>query len=317
MHRHADGTRTASGDGRYRIVGLLGAGGMGIVYLAYDLRLQRDVALKVARKTAADGPGAFRQLEREAAAMVRATGPQVCSVYDLTEWDGRPCLVMERLVGCTLEARIASGAMATPDLFAIAEQIARGLEAVHRADLIHQDIKPSNVFVTTTGQVKLLDFGLAEPRNAAPGDRASGLRAARESVRGTASYMAPERILRHPVDQRSDLFSLGAIIYEMATGRQPFAGASSAETLFNVLDSTPPAIRTGTSGRPAAIGQLVRRLLAKSPERRYVSASAVRRDLVTMRTDQSTPVRRKGVQRQFTTRGVHDASKNHVHTRWQ
>ena len=317
MYRHTDGTRTAGGDGRYRIVEPLGAGGMGIVYLAFDLRLQRDVALKVARKTAADGPGVFRQLEREAAAMVRATGPQVCSVYDLTEFDGRPCLVMERLVGCTLEALIAGGAMATLELLAIAEQLARGLDAVHRAGLIHLDIKPSNVFVTTTGQVKLLDFGLAEPRIAAAGDRASGLRAARESVRGTASYMAPERILRQPVDQRSDLFSLGAIVYEMATGRQPFAGASSAEALFNVLDSTPPAIRTGHIGPAGRDRPAVRRLLAKSPERRYVSAAAVRKDLVAMRTDQSTPVRRKGIQRQFSTRGIHDASKNHVLTRCQ
>jgi serine/threonine protein kinase len=315
MQRQTNGPGALSCEGRYRIVGQLGVGGMGIVYLASDLRLDREVAVKVVRKDRADGPGAFRQLEREAAAMVRANGPHVCSVYDLTEWDGRPCLVIERLVGDTLEARIASGRVETMELLDIAEQLAEALEAVHRVGLIHQDIKPSNVFVTTTGLIKLLDFGLAEACGVAPNDTAFGHRSARHSVLGTANYIAPERILRRPVDHRSDLFSLGAVIYEMTTGRQPFAGASSAEALFNVLDSTPPPIRTVTSGRPVAIGRLVRKLLEKSPERRYRSAAGVRRDLADMRTGESMPRPRKNAQRRFTIGGINDAAKNRDHAR--
>ena len=204
MQGHTNRPRALGTAGRYRIVGQLGAGGMGIVYQAIDMRLHRRVALKIVRKDRAEGPGAMRQLEREAAAMVRANDPRVCSVYDLTEWDGFPCLVMERLAGQTLQARMAAGRIETDELLDIAQQIAQALEAVHRVGLIHQDIKPANVFVTNTGLVKLLDFGLAEASDVSPSDRLSVHRTARHSVLGTTNYIAPERILRRPVDHRSD-----------------------------------------------------------------------------------------------------------------
>src|SRR5262245_46671786 len=202
--------------GRYKIVGLLGAGGMGTVYDAVDTRLGRAVAIKVPRMDRVECPSGLQQLRREVASMIRASGPRVCQVHDLFQWSGRPCVVLERLVGSTLQARMAAGRLPNDELLDVAEQLADALEDIHRAGLIHQDIKPANVFVTAAGVVKLLDFGLAEVSDPARARTEAGMRQGRPSVLGTTSYIAPERILRRPVDLRSDLFSLGAVLYEMA-----------------------------------------------------------------------------------------------------
>ena len=289
---------------------------MGIVYDAFDERLQRPVALKVGRHGAADSRDAFRQLEREAAAMARVSSPRVCAVYDLADYGGRPFLVMERLRGWTLRARMADGPIAALEVVDIAHQIAQALEAVHQAGLVHQDIKPSNVFVTDDGTIKLLDFGLAESCAAAPADPAPGRLPIRTSVVGTTNYIAPERILRRPVDYRSDLFSLGAVIYEMATGKQPFAGASSAEALFNVLDKTPAPIRAqATGGLP--LDPLVRKLLAKKPQQRCASAAEVREELAALRAGARIQTPHTKVQRRSIMRGMHHVVDNHDRAQWQ
>jgi serine/threonine-protein kinase len=266
MHQH-----------RYRIRRCLGAGGMGIVYEAVDLRLKRLVAIKMARHTMRKAD-ALQQLDHEAAAMARVAGPHGCAVYDVTDWDGRPCLIMEHLQGSTLQARIAAGPLTAAEGLAIARQLAAALSAVHHAGLVHCDVKPSNVFIAGRGVVKLIDFGLAEAWPA-KADKTPARGSGATSILGTSNYIAPERILRQGVDCRTDLFSLGAVIYEMTAGRPPFTGDSPAEVLFNVLQATPARLDDRRSGRAAAVAPVVRKLLAKSPANRFPSAAAVEQAL--------------------------------------
>jgi serine/threonine protein kinase len=286
---------------------------MGVVYEAIDVRSCRRVALKVLRQGRTDPTSAYRALEREAVAMMRVGGSRVCRVHDLTECDGQPCLVMERLVGCTLQARLAAGTMGVRTAIDTATQIAAALETIHRAGLMHQDIKPANVFITESGRIKILDFGLATPADEPAGDH-DACRRVHQDVLGTASYIAPERILRAPVDQRSDLFSLGTVIYEMAFGRSPVAAASPAEALFNVLESDPPPVATLRSTAAIAVDRLARILLDKNPARRCQSASEVPRALTRMQTDRPQRARSTTVDRPLHTRGTSHVSVHaHVH----
>ena len=263
---------------RYWIVQRLGSGGLGVVYEAIDARPSGRVALKVLRQGRSDPASARNALEREAAAMTRAAGPGVCRAYGVSECCGQPCLVMERLVGCTLQARLAARRMHMRSAIAMAAQIAAALQTIHRAGVIHSDIKPANVFITERGRIKILDFGLATTTDAPAAGSGAG-RAAAHDVLGTASYIAPERILGATVDERSDLFSLGAVLYEMAFGRSPFAAATPAEVIFNVLENDPPSAPM-QSGGAVAFERLVRILLDKNPARRCRSAAEVRRALV-------------------------------------
>jgi serine/threonine protein kinase len=303
--------------GRYRITGQLGMGGMGVVLAALDTWQQRRVALKFARTPLHGRSTGLRQLTREAKAQALPNDIRVCSIYDVTTCDGLPCLVMERLVGCTLEARIEAGPIGNSELVNIAVQLAEALAAVHRVGLVHQDIKPANVFVTRTGLIKLLDFGLAASPGTSSEDAASKKRTAKSAVLGTANYIAPERILRRPVDPRSDLFSLGAVIYEMATGRPPFAGASSADVIFNVLDKNPQSIHAAAPGRPIALARLVRKLLAKEPGCRYQSAPAVRKALLGIRAGQPASLEHRAVSQSVFMRGIHHGPNDDRRARLQ
>ena len=267
---------------RFWVVARLGSGGMGVIYDAIDLRTRRRVALKVLRR-GTDPASARRALEHEAAAMMLARGPRVCRTYGLAECDGQPCLVMERLIGCTLQARLAVAPMDVDTAIDIGVQIAAALQTIDRAGLVHCDIKPANVFITDTGRMKILDFGLAMPLHADDAGRHARCRAERE-VLGTASYISPERILRAPIDHRSDLFSFGAVLYEMTFGRSPFAGASPADTLFRVLESDPPPAAAARQTPAAAVDALARLLLKKNPARRCQSAADARRALSHMQT---------------------------------
>jgi serine/threonine protein kinase len=275
---------------------------MGIVYAASDLWLDRAVALKVVRKDVADRRAAFRQLEREAVAMARASSPHVCSVHDVAAWQGRPCLVMERIDGLTLQARIAARSITTAEALDLSRQIAEALEAVHHVGLIHQDVKPSNVMVTAAGLVKLIDFGLAESYESASRHR-DLRRSCRRSVMGTTNYIAPERILGRTLDNRSDLFSLGVVIYELVTGQQPFAGDSPAEVVFKVLDSTPLPVRVQGFNGGTEIDRVVRTLLAKDPERRHGSATEVIQELAKIHMAAAGAVRAVKVQRRSSMQG--------------
>lgn len=259
---------------RYTIVGRLGVGGMGTVFEATDSRLRRPVALKFARR---NDRSAARQLAWEAAVMSLPQHARVCSVYDLSKYRGRVCLVLERLVGDTLAARLVNGPLPTRRVVSIGSQLADALTAIHAVGLVHQDIKPSNIFLTLSGDVKVLDFGLA----AVVGDPSNGGRGRQSgrSVRCTANYVAPERLLGQRADFRSDLYSLGVVLYEMAAGRAPFAADSVDAVLDRVLTHRAQPLRAFAPGHPAALDRLVAKLLAPQVQDRVQSAADVARAL--------------------------------------
>jgi serine/threonine protein kinase len=269
MQGHTAHEGRRAGENRFWLVNRLGFGGTAVVYEAVDARSFRRVALKGLRGASTDPTRARRMLEHEAAAMALARGSRICRCYGVEECYGQPWLVLERLVGCTLQERLAAGPIGIGAAIDLAAQIASALETVHRVGLVHSDIKPANVFIMEGGRVKILDFGLATT---------AAERSANE-VLGTARYISPERILRRSFDHRSDLFSLGAVLYEMAFGRSPFAAATTAEAIFKVLDSDPP--RVGGLGSPIvrAVDGLARMLLDKDPAGRCRSAADVRRAL--------------------------------------
>ena len=268
----------------YRVVGKLGVGGMGVVYDAEDERLPRRVALKFLPEEMASDPDATRRFRREAQTIALLNHPQICTIYEVDDHEGHPFIAMERLEGTNLKAFIAKRTLETLEIVNIALQIARALEAAHEKGVIHRDIKPGNIFVSDTGSVKVLDFGLARR---IPTDDSGGLGLEGSTMPGrpigTASYMAPERILQMPLDPRCDLFSLGVVMYEMATGRLPFAAASPAETVTNILEKEPTPVATLSPNRSGQLDRIVTKLLAKNAEDRYASASALCADLEALR----------------------------------
>ncbi len=274
-------TRTAEtrANGRYQSLRPIGAGGMGIVYEAIDTWTRQRVALKLARPSRNGARHADDTLAREALAMALAGSEYTCSFYDLAQIRGRTCVVMERLEGRTLEARLAAGPLDTPELIDLAVQAATALAGIHKAGLVHQDIKPANIFITRSGDVKVLDFGLAVCIGAPSEGAMLAGRRSRPSLMGSPKYISPERILRHCADVRSDLFSLGTVLYEMATGRAPFEADTPAEILFAVLETSPVPVRSLAPGHPEGVDRIVRTLLARRPKDRYQSADALVRAL--------------------------------------
>ena len=258
----------------YRIVGTLGVGGMGVVYEAEDTHLPRRVALKFLPPELADDADATRRLNREAETIASLNHPNICTVYGIDEHDGRRFIAMERLDGVNLKTFMARQTLTDAQIVSIAQQVSRALEAAHAAGIVHRDIKPGNIMVSGAGQVKVLDFGLAR-RFLMPDTGEILLHGSTIPGRplGTANYMAPERILQMPLDPRSDLFSLGVVIYEMATGRLPFGGASPSDTVANVLDNEPTPLTTLSPNRPAELERIVNRLLAKDADARFQSAA--------------------------------------------
>ncbi len=259
--------------GHYRVTGKLGTGGMGVVYDADDLRLPRKVALKFLPDELAEDHDAVRRFAREASTIALLSHPNICTIYEVDSHEGRQFIAMERLDGVTLKAVMAREDIELPRLLDIGRQITAALGAAHAKGIVHRDIKPGNVMVADTGVVKVLDFGLARQFRM-PGSNQMGVEGSTIPGRplGTANYMAPERILQLPLDPRSDLFSLGVILYEMATGRLPFAGASPGDTVTNVLDREPTPLTTLAPDRPASLEHVVARLLSKRAAERYQSA---------------------------------------------
>jgi serine/threonine protein kinase len=268
----------------YRVVGKLGVGGMGVVYDAEDQRLSRRVALKFLPDELAGDIDAARRFRREAQTIALLNHPHICTVYEVDEHDGHPFIAMERLEGSNLKAHMARKTLETPEIVDIALQIARALEAAHDKGVIHRDIKPGNIVISDAGCVKVLDFGLAR-RLPTEDTGTFGLDGSTMPGRpvGTASYMAPERILQMPLDPRCDLFSLGVVMYEMATGRLPFAAASPAETVTNILEKEPAPVRSLSPKRSGQLGRIINKLLAKNAEDRYPSAAALCVDLEALR----------------------------------
>jgi serine/threonine protein kinase len=275
----------------YRVIGKLGVGGMGVVYDAEDERLPRRVALKFLSEELADDPDATRRLRREAQTIALLNHPNICTIYDVDDHEGRPFIAMERLDGTTLKVYMARRTLETSELAEIATQIAEALAVAHDKGVIHRDIKPGNIFIGEQGLVKVLDFGLA--RRLPPTDANTGMDGSTIIGRplGTASYMAPERILQLPLDARSDLFSLGVVIYEMATGRLPFTGATTGETVINILDKDQVPLTKLSPDRPKRLERIVSTLLSKRADARYQSAAELQRDLSPLR-NRSRPLGR-------------------------
>jgi Tol biopolymer transport system component len=269
--------------GPYEIVAPLGAGGMGEVYRAHDARLDRSVALKVLPPALSADRSRLGRFEQEARAVARLSHPNVLSVYDVGQEDGSPYLVTELLEGETLRQRLRAGPLPVGKALDYGAQIARGLAAAHERDIVHRDLKPENVFVTTDGVVKILDFGLARLTDRGVGPEGQKLptvtwHTAPGTVMGTVGYMSPEQVRGETADGRSDLFALGAVLYEMLSGRPAFERGGSVEILNAILHDEPPAFPAEREV-PVALDRLVRRCLEKRPEERIQSARDLGFDL--------------------------------------
>ncbi|MFO0969938.1 MAG: protein kinase [Gemmataceae bacterium] len=263
--------------GPYEILASLGGGGMGEVYRARDTRLEREVAIKVVRERFAKDAQAVARFHREAQAAAALSHPNVVAIHDYGMEGGNCFAVMELLEGQTLGKRLESGPLPIGEMLEIALGVALGLEAAHERGIIHRDIKPENVFLTNAGGVKILDFGLARlktPTSASRAPQESGTTTEPGMLMGTVCYMSPEQARGLPVDARSDLFSFGCVLYEMATGRRPFQRASGADTLSAILNETPPPLGAGQA-RPAGLDRVIGRCLEKNPDARYASAHEV------------------------------------------
>ena len=272
--------------GPYEITASLGAGGMGEVYQARDGRLGRDVAIKIVAAHSTDAPQARERFEREARSVAGLQHPNICAIYDVGDADGRAFIVMELLHGETLQQRLRRGPIDLPAFLDIAIALADGLHAAHAAGIVHRDIKPANIFLTAHGP-KILDFGLAKAdlRATVPASAAETLAMLTESGRtvGTIAYMSPEQLRGEAADARSDLFSLGMVLYEMATGRSPFAGATSAAIGGAILHEEPRPPRSLRPDVPDALDQILLKALEKDRDLRYQSAADIRADLQRLR----------------------------------
>ncbi len=268
--------------GPYEIVSLLGAGGMGEVYRATDTRLKREVAIKVLPARFAGDPEMRQRFEREARAAATLSHPRICAIHDVGSHEGTEYLVMELLDGESLAERLSRGPLPLDQVLRVGQEICVALDAAHGAGMVHRDLKPANVMLTKSG-AKLLDFGLAKLRERleAPASSLVETRQAEEplteagAILGTISYMAPEQLEGRPVDARVDLFALGCVLYEMATGRRAFPGTTKATVIAAILSTDPPAVSSLSPGCPIALNRLVRVCLAREPEARWQSAHDV------------------------------------------
>jgi serine/threonine protein kinase/Tfp pilus assembly protein PilF len=265
----------------YRILEKLGAGGMGVVYKAEDIRLHRFVALKFLSDVAQDAQ-ALERFRREARAASALNHPAICTIYDIGEQDGRPFIAMEFIDGETLRSHINGKALALEETLKLGTQIADALDAAHSQGIIHRDIKPANIFVTKRGNAKVLDFGLAKLVGRANQDVDGDLPDAPSIVgiiSGTPSYMSPEQVRGDTLDQRTDLFSLGLLLYEMATGRQAFTGGTGGVIIEAVLTRSPGPVRSINPEIPPRLEEIIHKALHKDRDQRYQQAAEIRADL--------------------------------------
>ena len=300
----------------YRIVEKVGSGGMGVVYKAEDTRLRRFVALKFLPEAVARDPHALRRFEREARAASALNHPNICTIHDIGEQNGRACIVMEYLDGMTLKQRIAERPPGADDLLRLGIEIAEALEAAHAQGITHRDIKSANIFLTQRGTAKVLDFGLAQVASlrsqsadadatAGPTDTVGGQSTHVGSVAGTVAYMSPEQVRGEPLDVRTDLFSFGVVLYEMATGTLPFRGDSSTQLFASILTEAPiPPARLNPSV-PAGVARIIDKCLEKDRGLRYQHASEIRTELQRLKRDRDSA--------QFAAR----AGTGHRATRWK
>ena len=272
---------TGSHLGRYEILGLLGSGGMGEVYRARDTQLHREVAIKLLPEAATGDAVSEARFEREARAIASVNHPNICAIYDVGVDAGRRFLVMELLHGETLQQRLARAPFTIPELLDHGIALADALQTAHARDIIHRDLKPANIYLTTPGQLKILDFGLARRPDAADASTraAEDVITSKGSAVGTAAYMSPEQIRGESLDVRTDLFSLGLVLYEMATGRRAFSGTTGAAVAASILNDEVARPSDVRAGLPVAVESAILKALEKDRDLRYQSAADLKADL--------------------------------------
>src|SRR5512132_2230010 len=293
--------------GPYEIVAAIGAGGMGEVYKARDTRLERTVAVKVLPSHLSTSPEVRQRFEREAKTISQLSHPHICALYDVGNQDGVEFLVMEYLEGETLSDRLVKGPLVFDQVLRYGLEIADALDKAHRQGIVHRDLKPGNVMLTKSG-VKILDFGLAKA--VAPAAARSGVSltslptqqaraelTAEGTILGTLQYMAPEQLEGKEADARTDIFALGTVLYEMATGRKAFSGESQASLISSIMGSEPPPVSTVSPMTPPAFDRVVRTCLAKDPDDRWQTARDVALQLQGIQQDRSAMLPRAAAPR--------------------
>src|SRR5262249_36841306 len=273
----------------YEIVTLLGAGGMGEVYRARDISLKREVAIKVLPEFCSRDPDRLRRFELEAQAAAALNHPDIVTVFHFGRHNGAPYIVTELLHGESLRDRLRHGPMRLGEVLDLGIEIARGLAAAHGKGIVHRDLKPENLFLTRDGRLKILDFGIAKlvgvggEQTITPGTTPG-------MVLGTVGYMSPEQVRGLPADHRTDIFSSGAIVYEMLSGRRSFAGGTPADTMSSILNAAPAEMIDAAHPVPAMLDRFVRRCVEKNPEERFQSARdiAFNLDAISTTTGHST-----------------------------
>jgi TolB-like protein/tetratricopeptide (TPR) repeat protein len=300
--RVADHAMTGHVVSHYRILEKVGAGGMGVVYKAQDLKLGRLVAIKILPEDLSRDTAAVQRFQFEARAASALNHPHICTIHEIDEHEGRHFIVMELLEGETLKARIGGQPLDHASIVAFAIQMADALEAAHAKNILHRDLKPTNIHLSASGEIKLLDFGLAKLARPQAAEDVSALPTMTQSmtaphtILGTLPYMSPEQVLGREVDQRSDLFSLGVVLYEMGTGRLPFESRLANELIVNIAQEEPPPPESLNPRLSAGLAQIIRKCLEKDRERRYPSAQELKADLVRLQEGRMLLSRRRILQ---------------------
>ena len=285
-----------TGLGPYEILAPLGAGGMGEVYRARDSRLDRDVAIKILPERLAHDPQALTRFEREAKAVAALSHPNILAIHDFGSEAGITYAVTELLEGETLRSRLSRGALDWRKTVEFGIAIADGLAAAHAKGIIHRDLKPENIFLTADGRVKILDFGLARNTATSAVEQAEVPTVTEAgAILGTVGYMSPEQVRGEPVDARSDIFSLGCVLYEMVAGKRAFSRETSAQTMAAILEAQPTELSTRGKQIPAGVENVIAHCLEKNPEERFHSAHdlalALRGTLGGSQTREQLPLR--------------------------